>query len=187
MTKNHTIYSYVITGGPGTGKTTLLHALQAEGYKVVPEAARQIIQEQEACGGNALPWKDQRAYTDLMITRCLQDYQNASPGLWVPCFFDRGLPDALCYAVLIGYDLPVATKETVLACRHNPDVFLLLPWAQIYHNDNERRQTWEEALHTYRQMKKTYTALGYHITEVPAGDIQQRKQFVLNHIKKQLS
>jgi len=38
---------YVITGGPGTGKTTLIHELQQQRYAIVPEAAGQIIQEEQ--------------------------------------------------------------------------------------------------------------------------------------------
>ncbi|MGE4512409.1 MAG: AAA family ATPase, partial [Chryseobacterium sp.] len=37
---------FVITGGPGTGKTTLLNALSANLYKTIQEAARAIIREE---------------------------------------------------------------------------------------------------------------------------------------------
>ena len=37
----------VITGGPGCGKTSVLEALKKMGYEIVPEGARQIIEEQQ--------------------------------------------------------------------------------------------------------------------------------------------
>jgi predicted ATPase len=37
---------YVVTGGPGTGKTTVLRELERKGFPCVPEVARQLIQEQ---------------------------------------------------------------------------------------------------------------------------------------------
>ena len=49
---------YVITGGPGTGKTSLIEELKTVGYQTVKEVARDIIKEQQLQGGNALPWKD---------------------------------------------------------------------------------------------------------------------------------
>lgn len=49
---------YVITGGPGVGKTTLLDALKNKGLVVVPEDARRIIKEQMQANGEGLPWKD---------------------------------------------------------------------------------------------------------------------------------
>src|SRR5690606_30859744 len=58
---------FIITGGPGVGKTALLNALSSDGFRVVPEAARAIIREQMETDGDALPWKNKRRYTDKMI------------------------------------------------------------------------------------------------------------------------
>ncbi|MDO8628127.1 MAG: AAA family ATPase, partial [Nanoarchaeota archaeon] len=37
----------VISGGPGTGKSTLLKKLGEQGFHTIPEAARAIIKEEE--------------------------------------------------------------------------------------------------------------------------------------------
>jgi predicted ATPase len=65
---------FVITGGPGSGKTTLLKELDRRGYPCVPEVARQIIQEQVAAGGSALPWGDLALYAKLMLERSIQSF-----------------------------------------------------------------------------------------------------------------
>src|SRR5689334_383100 len=46
---------FVITGGPGTGKTTILHALAARGYICAAESARAIIRERLASGLSPRP------------------------------------------------------------------------------------------------------------------------------------
>ncbi len=46
---------FVVTGGPGSGKTTLIAALAARGYQTTVEAGRAIIREQMETGGTALP------------------------------------------------------------------------------------------------------------------------------------
>jgi len=46
---------YVITGGPGSGKTSLIEALRSRGYNSTVEAGRAIIQDQVAIDGRALP------------------------------------------------------------------------------------------------------------------------------------
>jgi len=47
---------YIISGGPGSGKTSLINALARQGIPSMPEAGRAIIQDQMAIGGIALPW-----------------------------------------------------------------------------------------------------------------------------------
>jgi predicted ATPase len=42
---------FVISGGPGAGKTSVLAELEKLGFRYVPEAARQLIQEQTQTGG----------------------------------------------------------------------------------------------------------------------------------------
>jgi len=36
---------YVISGGPGTGKTTTIKALKKAGFKILKEAARKVAEE----------------------------------------------------------------------------------------------------------------------------------------------
>jgi predicted ATPase len=40
---NSKIKKYVLTGGPGTGKTTVLEILSLRGYNIISETAREII------------------------------------------------------------------------------------------------------------------------------------------------
>jgi predicted ATPase len=42
---------YVLIGGPGSGKSSLIKALAAEGLPHMPEAGRATIQDQVAIGG----------------------------------------------------------------------------------------------------------------------------------------
>jgi predicted ATPase len=46
---------FVVTGGPGFGKTTLVETLAADGIGGMPEAGRAIIQAQVAIGGTHFP------------------------------------------------------------------------------------------------------------------------------------
>lgn len=47
---------YVLTGAPGAGKTTLAHALRQRDYRVVDEAATDVITTQQAHGVDQ-PWQ----------------------------------------------------------------------------------------------------------------------------------
>src|SRR4051794_26334759 len=94
---------FVISGGPGSGKTTLLAELAKLGFPCAPEVARQIIQEQMKSGGRALPWDDREQYTALTLRRSIESYLEHAGGTALR-FFDRGIPDTLGYARLIGLD-----------------------------------------------------------------------------------
>src|SRR3546814_15923263 len=60
---------HVITGGPGSGKSTLIEALAVEGFDHMPEAGRATIRDQVAIGGAALPWANRAALPELLLGR----------------------------------------------------------------------------------------------------------------------
>lgn len=60
---------FIVTGGPGAGKTSLLAELARRGFQTIPESGRAIIREEMARGGDALPWSDRIAYAERNQTR----------------------------------------------------------------------------------------------------------------------
>jgi len=172
---------FVISGGPGAGKTTTLVQLARLGFRYAPEVARQIIKEQTRAGGTALPWGDRQAYTDLMLERSIESFQRHTPAL-TPTFSDRGIPDTLCYARLIGL---ASTERIEAACRlyrYAPCVFLAPPWEEIYRHDNERKQDFAEARRTYEHMARVYTELGYQVFELPEAPPEARAKFIVGRM-----
>lgn len=59
---------FVITGGPGSGKSMLIEAMAERGYAHTPEAGRAIIRDQVAIEGEAQPWSNRCAFAELMLT-----------------------------------------------------------------------------------------------------------------------
>jgi predicted ATPase len=173
---------FVITGGPGVGKTTLLRELERRGFCCVPEVAREIIREQVASGGDAVPWANACLYTELMLKGSTDSYL-AHQGARRTTFFDRGIPDVLCYARIIN--LP-QTEEIESACdsfRYNRTVFIAPPWREIYATDGERKQTFEEALKTHEIMMEAYLSCGYQLVELPRGSPAERAEFVVAELQ----
>ena len=169
---------FVITGGPGAGKTTLLRELERRGFCCVPEIAREIIREQVAAKGDALPWANTLRYTQLMLARSVATYQHHIPANRVT-FTDRGLPDVLCYAQLINLE---ATAEIQSACetyRYNARVFIAPPWEEIYSTDDERKETFADAVKVYERMVEVYGQCGYDLIELQRLSASARADFVL--------
>ncbi|NDW10882.1 AAA family ATPase [Dysgonomonas sp. 520] len=169
---------YIITGGPGVGKTSLINELGSRGYNTVSEVAREIIKHQVETNGKALPWSDRKLYSDLMLKHSIGDYLRLaeSPEIF---FFDRGIPDTYGYEVLLGFQIEKNLDMAVREYKYNRTVFILPPWEDIYHTDTERKQDYEEAVNTYMVMRSVYTQLGYNLIEVPKLPVEERADFVL--------
>jgi predicted ATPase len=172
---------YVITGGPGSGKTSLIEALRSRGYVCSTEAGRAIIQDQAAIGGSALPWHDRMLFAELMLQWEMRSYHLAELST-SPVFFDRGVPDVLGYLCLVGLPVPHHVHKAADQFRYNRAVFIAPPWCEIFRQDIERKQDFDEAQRTYESLSKTYTELGYELVELPRRAVEDRVKFILDRL-----
>ncbi|MET1756476.1 AAA family ATPase [Novosphingobium sp. RD2P27] len=172
-----TDHLHVITGGPGSGKTSLIDALAAEGLRHMPEAGRAIIQDQVDIGGTALPWDDGEAFAALMLAWEMRSYREAvnAPG---PTIFDRGIPDVIGYLRLCGLPVPAPALRAAEQRRYARKVFIAPPWPAIFEQDAERRQTLAEAEATFHAMVDAYSNLGYELLMLPLTSVVERARFV---------
>jgi len=173
---------YVLTGGPGSGKTTLIEQLSDMGFNCIPEVGRKIIKNQLAFGGTALPWLNTTNYSELMLQHSIQDYTSLLSETDT-CFFDRGIPDVLGYTELINLLNQGIYINGVENFRYNSKAFILPPWEDIYKTDTERKQDFALAVTTYHTMKKVYEKYNYTLVEVPCLPVSERIDFILDRIK----
>jgi len=172
---------FVITGGPGSGKTTLIDALEEAGFARTVESGRAVIQEQLANGGDALPWKDRIAFAEKMLGRDVQSYEAALKHTG-PVVFDRGIPDVIGYLRLSGLPVPAHMAKAAKDLRYHARVFIAPPWQAIYAQDAERKQDFDEAQRTYDAMVGTYMEFGYELVELPRVSVEERVAFVVRSI-----
>ncbi|MGW4033852.1 AAA family ATPase [Streptomyces sp. NPDC004838] len=172
----------VITGGPGSGKSTLLDHLQGMGHARSHEAGRGIIQDQIAVNGRALPWKDPALFAELMLCWELRSYRIAAAQS-APVFFDRGVPDIVGYLELEGLTVPDHLHTAAKRFRYHRRVFIAPPWPEIYEQDDERRQTYGEAVRTYESMATAYTAYGYELVHLPLAPVAERARFLISSLR----
>lgn len=169
----------VITGGPGTGKSTLLDLLKDLGYPCHREVSRQIIKEQLELGSKIVPWDDLLNFSHLVNKGQSAQFNNVKEG--VCNFYDRGVPDVLAY--LRKENIHVESLEQS-AKEHSyfPVVFALPPWADIYGTDNERREDLEEMKLIHNKLIEVYQDLGYKVIELPKVSPKNRLDIVLKEL-----
>jgi predicted ATPase len=172
---------HILTGGPGAGKTTVLEALRARGFQGVDEAARQILKEQAAIGGDATHDGDQVKYRDLCLSRSIEAFE-AVAERDAPVFFDRGIPENMRYAVAPDAETPAHVSAAIARYRYGALVFIFPPWREIYRHDEERKHTFDHAEQVFADVADAYKACGYRLAEVPRGSVDDRVDFILRRL-----
>ena len=152
---------YVLTGGPSSGKTTLLERLQELGYHTVSEAARVVIDEYRAKGIPVSELrKDERLFQQHVMQVKLETEERTPKG--GPVFFDRGIPDSIAYYQVCGLD--TQEIEKVSGSRYRRVFFLeQLP----FHYDYARTEDESTARRLSQLLLESYENLGYDIVHVP--------------------
>ncbi len=176
MTKDN---FYIITGGPGGGKTCLLHGLASKGYNYIQETARQIIKERLSNG--LTPRPDPKTFAREIFER---DWINFITNSFQSSllFFDRSFMDGaglLFRCDAVGYD---KIRDRLLKNRFNNKVFITPPWREIYRNDSERDQSFEEAIEVYEWIGKWYRQHDYDVINLPKDTLEIRVKFILSQI-----
>lgn len=171
---------YVITGGPGFGKTVLIDKLRKLGYQTGEEIARQIIIQQIECQGDILPWKDSSKFEKLVMQKRLEflnsiDFQDIA-------FSDRGLPDQKGFSIYKGKVISKELASAVLLNRYAKKVFVTPPWDQIYENDLIRTETFEEAEKIHDCILQAYIESGYDLVDLPLASQDERIDFIIRSL-----
>ncbi|MGM5470103.1 AAA family ATPase [Flavobacteriaceae bacterium LMO-SS05] len=168
----------VITGGPGTGKSSIINELKHRAHACCEEISRQVTLEARQNGIEQLFITDPLLFSRLLLNGRLEQFNEAKNSTASHVFFDRGLPDVLAYMDYINTDYPAFFNET---CKANvyDQVFVLSPWQDIFESDNERYENFEQAIDIHEFLLHTYKRFGYQLIDVPFGTIETRTDFIL--------
>jgi len=169
----------VVTGGPGGGKSTLLDALGKKGFKYINETGRTIIKERISKGLSPRP--DLEEFAKLMFQR---DYENYINHLYTAetLFFDRSFLDSASFIQQTNKIYFEKVNEIIHSLRFNNNIFITPPWEEIYCNDDERDQTFSEAVDTYNSLYNWYELNGYKLIVLPKVPVEMRVKFVLSEL-----
>jgi len=169
---------YVITGGPGAGKTTTVNLLQKRGYTTTIEHARHYIDTQRITGRTVEEIrKNQIEFQKGILDMQIEQEASLSPDDMV--FLDRALPDALAYYNYLN--LPIDEKlDNTLKEASYKKIFILdfLPLVNDYaRNEDEVAQ---KKIHVL--ISEVYESLPFPVVHVPVLPPEERVDFILKHL-----
>lgn len=180
----------VITGGPSTGKTSVINLLEKMGFTCLHEVIRSMTLEQKNLHGVTdfktnpiVSVSDPIAFNQKILNARLEQFETAMKSDDEMVFFDRGLPDVIAYMECFGQEYH---SDFIEACVNNryDVVFLMSPWKEIHISDGERFENFEESLKVNECLFDCYTNLGYTVEIVPKDTVDKRVDFILERINR---
>ena len=168
----------VITGGPGTGKSTLINELIKRGHICLEEISRQVILNAKKQGIDQLFLTNPLLFSELLLKGRIQQFEAATSLPSETIFFDRGIPDVVAYMDFIGDTYPKYFTDACEKSVYNT-VFILKPWETIYTSDNERYESFDQALQIHDHLLNTYQKYNYNLIDVPFDTVKNRTDYIL--------
>jgi predicted ATPase len=173
---------FVVTGGPCSGKTTLIRALDARGFVTVREAAIDVIEGLNRRMGveGQRRWRRrnllefQRMILELQIER-----ERAVADLAGVVFLDRGIADGVAYLASAGIEPPAGFLER--ARRSAYERVLLLETLGEFRDRSGtgRLSTRDDSVRIAGLIGRVYASLGVPVTHVADVPVAERVERVL--------
>jgi predicted ATPase len=162
----------VITGPPSSGKTTLIDALQAKGYIVCPEVAREMLME---CMKHHIPSKIEAFQRQILSITCRREHFLDTKKT---IFFDRGIPDSIAYFRYNALNL----KDAITAARFRRyhKVFYCSGLTVI--PDGIRKENDETARYLGELILDAYELMHYKPIILPVTSVEERLEIILKNL-----
>jgi predicted ATPase len=170
---------YILTGGPGVGKTTLTEELRKQGFYSNGEVATYIIEIEMRKNSDILPWKNKDAFQKEVL-RTQKDWEKEIPENIETAFLDRGIADGIAYYRIAGMEAPKELMDAAKEAGYEK-VFILEP-LETYENTKVRREDEETAKKLHTELEKVYRELGYEVVKIPKGTVKERVSRILESI-----
>lgn len=194
---------WVITGGPSTGKSTLLEYLAQQGFKTMPEAARVFIDEERAKGRTTKEIRAREPDFQEVVREMKHHIEDEVPSGQLT-FWDRGnWGDSLAYmstahVVSLGrrgdsnlylYESYSGDTSVLVQKIRYAGVFILDRLSSYDSADDARVESEVQATAIHGRIDRMYRWLGYEPIRVPVfspdkeASVQRRAQFILDTVR----
>ena len=169
---------YVITGGPSSGKSTVIRLLKDQGYTTTQEVARHYIDLQRMNGRSVDEIRaNQRQFQHKILNMQIDMERRLDPQEQV--FLDRGLPDELAYYQYFNIE-PDGKLLDYLKTATYKKVFILELLS--LDKDYARTEDVDAQIALHQLIIDTYKSRNDEIVMVPVLPPKERVAFILKNL-----
>lgn len=171
--------TYVIAGGPCSGKTTLLNQLKVHGYTVEYEPAEELLKKEIALGHSVEDVRqDPMEWQHRVVQADVELFKSIAPNALT--FVDTSLIETLVFCQRIGMDFGKHLRNYLDRFRF-AGVFFLEP-LERYESTDIRMEDQSTSHSLGTEILNTYRHFGYNphrISPVPSTNLHNRLQLIL--------
>ncbi|WP_162555968.1 AAA family ATPase [Reichenbachiella versicolor] len=171
------IKKHIITGAPGTGKSTLTSELEKE-FPCMHEVSRKVIIKEQESGGDGMPWQNLGRFAQLVFDTFIQELVLNHKAV----FTDRFILDLIAYFDLEGKPIPSYLAQYPYQDQFSDKVFFAPTWEEIFHKDDQRQQEYAYCLELEKVLLTTYKEKGFDIVHLPNSPVSDRVSFIKKHL-----
>ena len=175
-------YKIVISGGPGSGKTTIINSLKDLGYFCYDEISRDLIEKSKKNGDQNLFIENPLNFSKILWEKREKQYKNSIiQKKFDKVFFDRSLLDITSYLEFIG-KRNLSLERKIINFNYDV-VFLIKPSKKFYRKDFSRYEDFNESLKIHGILKKNYQKY-FKTIKVPYKKLSKRLNFIIEFCNK---
>jgi predicted ATPase len=170
----------VVTGAPGTGKTSIINLLKAKGYTCFDEFSRTLINWGYNNGIKDFFLEKPNLFSEKILEGRINQF-NESKKIKKSkdnlIFFDRSIFDTFAYQKFINKSFVLPNEYDVYKYQK---VFILPLWNDIFLNDNERLESFKISRAIHKSIRSTYYHYNYKLNDVSKTSIKNRVDYLLS-------
>jgi len=169
----------VISGGPCSGKTSVVKKFEEKGYSALPEPARVLGEELRIRFSSEITGERRFKINNLVFEKYLEQEAQIPKNKII--ILDTGMPDNIPYYFLYCSGMKIPEKY-LKACKNRYDKVFMLEPLNSYQTDGVRGKNEKEASTIYQMKNKIYRELGYTIISVPVFS-QNKEESIIKRVE----